>query len=202
MPRTATAPQRTEEGTPEEWVDLLRSALLRDLPAMARLAAELPTGGLPRAGHLADHGYVVCEALEQHLRHTAQPDRQEPGEGAGGADLAAALGETRGRLDRLYSSERPGGLDHIDIHLSRLHAAAKRYFAAPGPGGAGSSQRWWSGWGPRQRARTLAWALAGSSGGAGPLVRSQPIATRVLLRLWYGRRAAARAALLGFTSAR
>ncbi len=239
MPPTPRALPPTQFDGQPDWVALLRAALLHDLPAMAAIAQQLPVGGIPRAGHLAchplappeshpnraasdhrtclcvgdlgaQHSQVVCDALEQHLHHqerrSAQPHIDSEPERA---KLVRALRETQRRLDRLYTSERPGGLDNIDVHLARLHAAVKDHLApqvsaersAAGPSAVTApDQGWWAGLGNRQRAKILAWALVATRGRAHPLLAGQPIATRGLLRFWYQRRAAIRASRLGLAA--
>lgn len=180
----------SKTSTQPDQVELLNTALLDDLAGMARIAHRLPVGGLPIAGRLAEHGYVVCGILAHHV---GTADAPPPGTDRD--HLVAAIEEVQCRLGRLYSAERPGGLDHIDAHLTRLYEAVRPFLRDAGRPRPASS--WWAGLDSRRRARFVAWFAVATGDAARPLVAVQPWKIRLLLRLGYRRRAATRAALLG-----
>jgi len=176
--------------TQPDQCELLTAALLDDLAGMTRITRKIPVGGLPIAGRLAEHGYVVCGVLAHHIDSvgTSPPEMDRD-------TLVAALEEVESRLGRLYSAERPGGLDHIDAHLTHLYETARhclRNGNGPWP-----TASWWEGLNSRQRARTVAWLQVALGDAVRPLLNDQPWKTRALLRLGYRKRAATRAALLG-----
>lgn len=195
MPARTARPPRERTAS-----SVVEAALLHDLAVVPALARALPVGGLPRAGGLAEHCYVLCEALGHEIEYRSRmehPSHFEPAPiGSTGpvtaserTETAAALERVLSRLDRLYSAERPGGLDHIDDHLASLQRAAKAYFKSARPGnpppGAEIDDSWWQGMGLRQRARIVAWAITALEDRDQSILRSQPGAVRILVRLYY-----------------
>lgn len=172
--------------------DLLVRGLRHDLPLVVGLCRILPSGGLPQAGLLAEHTYVLTDALRQVLSQDAA---------AGPASLAldhaavaAQVGEVDRRTGRLYSAERPGGLDHLDWHLARLWVLAEEYFAE---GNLGSSAvlAWPRSSSHRRRARILAWAATATGTPVAAVRSGQALRTRAWLRggiAWRARRRARR----------
>lgn len=219
-PGNYTADHAAKPGVQDrDWFEVLTVAILSDLRVMPTLARDLPSGGLPQAGYLAEHGYVICDALGHHLAHQTSataPGEDKTDEQATAPDahamVTAALGDVLCRLERLYSAERPGGLDHIDEHLAHLYRTANAYLRRPPPpGGPTTTSRdihtdparpsWWDGLGHRQAARILAWAMTASGEPSPGVLAAQALPVRLLLHLGYNRRAARRASLLGLRRA-
>lgn len=195
--------------------ELIVHGLRHDLPLMVLSCQRLPCGGLPAAGLLADHCNVVIDALEFLL--------ESDGRNFGLDSLVDErswvvdqLGQVADRVDRLYSAERPGGLDHLDSHLARLRIAVDRYLEASNrleidhPGlndtdetpigrrtrGVSANRVWAAGYGHCRRARLVAWATVASGIRPNRVGCDQPLATRAWLRLGVVRRARRRAAIL------
>lgn len=195
---------------------LIVDALRHDLPLIVGACGRLPCGGLPQAGLLANHCWVVADAIDCLL----VSDGRRYGNDALAAERAALtshLTQVTERVDRLYSAERPGGLDRLDWHLACLRLAADQYLDAADriSVALGSATRadegscnglsgvehvptisWPAGWGHRQRARMLAWAAAATGAGVADISRREPLATRAWLRLGVARRARRRVSIL------
>lgn len=169
---------------------LLLHGLRHDLPLMAGLCRNLPSGGLPMAGVLAEHTYAVTDALGQLLRSDAASGPASPS--LEYTEALAQLAEVDRRVGRLHSSERLGGLDDLDWHLARLAVAVDEY-GSERDSGAGPVL--WS-VGHRRRARILAWAAAANGMPVGGLARREAWRTRAWLHLGISRRARRRAARL------
>lgn len=176
---------------------LFAEALRHDLPLMVRTCQRLPCGGLPQAGLLAEHCRVVADAMQHLLDFDAQVD----GAGALATErdvLTAQLSQVVDRIDRLYSAERPGGLDRLDWHLANLCVATEDYLrfsdgtwlvgpSIPGEGEAMAAL------GHRSGARTLAWAAVACDLEPKEVTAKQPLATRAWLALVASRHARHRA---------
>jgi hypothetical protein len=176
-------------GTPGASVDLLAAGLRHDLPMMAGLCRWLPSGGLPQAGLLAEHTYVVLDAVRQVMGSEVSPG------GSSGLEAAAVvdqLAEVERRVGRLYSSELPGGLDDLDWHLARLWVVVDEYLSGPGPARGPID---WS-LSHRRRARVLAWSASAVGVAAGSVLHGQDLRTRLWVRSGNARRARRRAGRL------
>ncbi|HET6964537.1 MAG TPA: hypothetical protein VFH58_07160 [Acidimicrobiales bacterium] len=184
---SGTAPDTGASPVP---TDLLVRGLRHDLPLVVGLCRILPSGALPQAGLLAEHTYVVADALRQVL--SLDGERHPASLALDHAAVAAQLGEVDRRTGRLYSADRPGGLDHLDWHMTRLWVLSEEYFTEVDPG---SSTRlaWPRSFSHRRRARILAW-VATATGTPVAAVRSgQTLRTRAWLRSGIARRARRRA---------
>lgn len=179
---------------------LFARGLRHDLPLMVRTCQRLPCGGLPQAGLLAEHCRVVADAMQHLLDLDAQVD------GAGVLRpeqdvLTAQLSQVVERMDRLYSAERPGGLDRLDWHLANLCVTTDDYlrisertqFAGTSAPGAGAAM---PDYGPRSSARVLAWAAVACDLEPNEVTVEQPLATRAWMALGVYRRARHRAEAL------
>lgn len=187
----ATETGNTPAGEGMSSADLLVSGLRRDLPRMAGLCRSLPSGGLPRAGLLAEHTCVVTDALRQLLVSDAAGAPQSST--LQRAEVAAQLVEVDRRAGRLHSSERIGGLDDLDWHLARLAVGVDEY-----GGDRHLPSRVPVAWSVshRRRARILAWAAAANGIPMGRVGDKEALLTRVWLRTGISRRARRRAARL------
>lgn len=200
-----TAKGLTDLDTPG-WVDLLHRSLRHDLPLMVALSRDLPSGGLPAAGLLARHCYLLSEALARHLdfeetlsaalaaRADSDTAHRPPGLNAERTNVEMQLAAARLRFGRLYSAELPGGLDGIDFHLARLWVATEDYLAQIEQGllpearslireNPGSLSSWWDGLSHRGRARILAWVIVATNVRPQEASVGQPAPTRWLLYL-------------------
>lgn len=169
-------------------VDLLETGLRHDLPLMAGLCRGLPSGGLPKAGLLAEHTYVVVDAVRQMMGSAVSPGG--PTELAQVA-VADQLSEVERRAGRLYSSERLDGLDDLDWHLARLWVVVDDYLS--GSERAPSPIRWCVG--HRRRARVLAWSATAAGVPMGRLLGGLELRTELWLLsgiAWRARRRARR----------
>ena len=200
-PETSDASQRREgsrgpapaaRGPSSPPTDLLVQGLRHDLPLVVGLCRILPSGGLPQAGLLADHTYVVADALRQVLSQDA--DAGPASLALEHAAVAAQLVEVDRRTGRLYSAERPGGLDHLDWHLARLWVLSEEYFAE-GDHGTSTCPAWSRSLSHRCRARVLAWAATATGTPVAAVRPGQALGTRAWLRggiAWRARRRARR----------
>ncbi|HEX5268233.1 MAG TPA: hypothetical protein VFW24_15815 [Acidimicrobiales bacterium] len=206
----AVGPGQIDPGDEVDRHDVLERALRHDLPLMVNLCQGLASGGLPQAGLLAEHTYVVSDAVRRLL---AEDDLGHPaGSGAGfealaaeRAAVAAQLCEVAGRAERLYTADRPGGLDHLDWHLARLWVVLDDYLAVrrdreDNEDGrardASGINRECPAMPSRRRARLLAWSAVASGAELSALRAGEPAMTRTWLRLGMDRRARKRAVRL------
>lgn len=188
---------------------LIAKALRHDLPLIVLACQRLPCGGLPQAGLLADHCWVVADAIECLLRSDERIYGYDTLAGERAA-LRTHLARVTERADRLYSAERPGGLDRLDWHLACLRLAADQYLDGfdridAGEGAAGTVNArsrtkpvparhtaaidWPAAYGHRRRARVLAWAAVATGAPVASISREESPATRVWLHLGVARRA-------------
>jgi hypothetical protein len=179
---------------------VLARAVRRELPLMVALCQQLPSGGLPRAGLLAEHTYVAADVLRHLLGHDCSGGATELA--LERAAVTAQLSEVSGRTGRLYAADRPGGLDHLDWHLARLWVLTEEYLAAGScgdchPDGLGGTRVTWSPEvGHLARARVLAFTAVASGADLGSLRRGQALRTRAWLRAGTALRARRRAGRL------
>lgn len=187
--RGGTRPATTAAPPASVATDLLVRGLRHDLPLIVGFCRILPSGGLPQGGLLAEHTSVVTDALRQVLA------RGPAGPAALALDRAAVatqLGEVDRRTSRLYSAERPGGLDHLDWHLARLWVLTEEYLADGGPED-GHRLVWPRSVSHRRRARILAWSAIATGTSVASVRRGQALRTRAWLRCGTARRARRRA---------